>query len=73
MSDTYLRTGRGGAGNFYSQKDVEDAAKGERKVCFSLSFLFMFMMYRLLLPLSIPYFITIYTPPCSERAGGLAV
>ncbi|KAH8166175.1 hypothetical protein CIB48_g2077 [Xylaria polymorpha] len=26
MSNAYMRTGRGGAGNFYSQKDVEDAA-----------------------------------------------
>ncbi|KAI0391503.1 hypothetical protein F5Y17DRAFT_440277 [Xylariaceae sp. FL0594] len=31
MGDAYLRTGRGGAGNFYSQKDVEDAVKGGRK------------------------------------------
>ncbi|RYC60360.1 hypothetical protein CHU98_g5856, partial [Xylaria longipes] len=30
MSDAYLRTGRGGAGNFYSQKDVEDAATKDR-------------------------------------------
>ncbi|KAI0969212.1 hypothetical protein F4678DRAFT_167953 [Xylaria arbuscula] len=30
MGDAYLRTGRGGAGNFYSQKDVEDAAKRDR-------------------------------------------
>ncbi|KAI0202221.1 hypothetical protein F4808DRAFT_83504 [Astrocystis sublimbata] len=27
MSDAYLRTGRGGAGNFYTQKDVADAVK----------------------------------------------
>ncbi|KAI0439604.1 hypothetical protein F4803DRAFT_32618 [Xylaria telfairii] len=26
MSNAYMRTGRGGAGNFYSQKDVDDAA-----------------------------------------------
>ncbi|KAI1369207.1 hypothetical protein F5Y08DRAFT_185061 [Xylaria arbuscula] len=26
-NDAYLRTGRGGAGNFYSRKDVEDIAK----------------------------------------------
>ncbi|TGJ87719.1 hypothetical protein E0Z10_g1035 [Xylaria hypoxylon] len=31
MSDAnYLRTGRGGAGNFYSQKDVEDAATKDK-------------------------------------------
>ncbi|KAI0429701.1 hypothetical protein F5Y09DRAFT_254722 [Xylaria sp. FL1042] len=30
MGDAYLRTGRGGAGNFYSQKDVEDAATKDR-------------------------------------------
>ncbi|KAI0552956.1 hypothetical protein F4679DRAFT_533074 [Xylaria curta] len=30
MSDAYLRTGRGGAGNFYSQKDVEDAVTKDR-------------------------------------------
>ncbi|KAI8634736.1 hypothetical protein F5Y19DRAFT_122934 [Xylariaceae sp. FL1651] len=30
MGDSYLRTGRGGAGNFYSQKDVVDAATRER-------------------------------------------
>ncbi|KAI0528072.1 hypothetical protein F5B22DRAFT_583480 [Xylaria bambusicola] len=28
--DAYLRTGRGGAGNFYSPKDVEDAAKQDK-------------------------------------------
>ncbi|KAI4865881.1 hypothetical protein F4820DRAFT_277723 [Hypoxylon rubiginosum] len=27
MADVYRRTGRGGAGNFYSQKDVEEATK----------------------------------------------
>ncbi|RWA12409.1 hypothetical protein EKO27_g2707 [Xylaria grammica] len=30
MSDAYLRTGRGGAGNFYSQKDVEEAATKDK-------------------------------------------
>ncbi|KAI0542263.1 hypothetical protein GGR58DRAFT_453299 [Xylaria digitata] len=30
MTDAYLRTGRGGAGNFYSQKDVEDAATKDK-------------------------------------------
>ncbi|KAI1742213.1 hypothetical protein F4680DRAFT_446280 [Xylaria scruposa] len=30
MSDAYLRTGRGGAGNFYSQKDVEEAVTKDR-------------------------------------------
>ncbi|KAI1282420.1 hypothetical protein F5Y07DRAFT_238969 [Xylaria sp. FL0933] len=30
MGDAYLRTGRGGAGNFYSQKDVEDAVTKDR-------------------------------------------
>ncbi|KAI1427027.1 hypothetical protein F5Y12DRAFT_712640 [Xylaria sp. FL1777] len=30
MGDAYLRTGRGGAGNFYSQKDVEDTVTKDR-------------------------------------------
>ncbi|KAI0876083.1 hypothetical protein GGS24DRAFT_514607 [Hypoxylon argillaceum] len=30
MGDAYLRTGRGGAGNLYSQKDIEDAAAKDR-------------------------------------------
>ncbi|KAI1116005.1 hypothetical protein F5Y14DRAFT_98012 [Nemania sp. NC0429] len=30
MSDAYLRTGRGGAGNFYSQKAVEDAVNKDK-------------------------------------------
>ncbi|KAI0118783.1 hypothetical protein GGR51DRAFT_132359 [Nemania sp. FL0031] len=31
MSDAYLRTGRGGAGNLYSQKDIEEAVAKDRK------------------------------------------
>ncbi|TRX94511.1 hypothetical protein FHL15_004666 [Xylaria flabelliformis] len=30
MNDAYLRTGRGGAGNFYSHKDVEDAVAKDK-------------------------------------------
>ncbi|KAI0191503.1 hypothetical protein EV127DRAFT_67072 [Xylaria flabelliformis] len=30
MSDAYLRTGRGGAGNFYSHKDVEEAVAKDK-------------------------------------------
>ncbi|KAI1167531.1 hypothetical protein F5B18DRAFT_443347 [Nemania serpens] len=30
MSDPYLRTGRGGAGNLYSHQDVEDAVNKDR-------------------------------------------
>ncbi|KUI65387.1 hypothetical protein VM1G_00746 [Cytospora mali] len=30
MSDVFQRTGRGGAGNYYSQKDVEEAQKAQR-------------------------------------------
>ncbi|KAI1213226.1 uncharacterized protein F4807DRAFT_410201 [Annulohypoxylon truncatum] len=29
MADVYRRSGRGGAGNFYSQKDIEEATKGK--------------------------------------------
>ncbi|OTB08351.1 hypothetical protein M426DRAFT_316975 [Hypoxylon sp. CI-4A] len=29
MGDAYRRSGRGGAGNFYSQKDIEEATKGK--------------------------------------------
>lgn len=30
MSDVFQRTGRGGAGNYYSQKDIEEAEKAQR-------------------------------------------
>ncbi|KAI1458340.1 hypothetical protein F4805DRAFT_145993 [Annulohypoxylon moriforme] len=29
MADVYRRSGRGGAGNFYSQKDIEEVTKGK--------------------------------------------
>ncbi|KAI2470438.1 hypothetical protein F4781DRAFT_421357 [Annulohypoxylon bovei var. microspora] len=29
MTDVYRRSGRGGAGNFYSQKDIEEVTKGK--------------------------------------------
>ena len=32
----YRKVGRGGAGNYYSQKDVEDAAKKAAEVCEAL-------------------------------------
>lgn len=31
MADVYRRSGRGGAGNFYSQKDVEEATRGKHE------------------------------------------
>ncbi|KAI1089649.1 hypothetical protein F5B19DRAFT_360603 [Rostrohypoxylon terebratum] len=31
MADVYRRSGRGGAGNFYSQEDIEEATKGKRE------------------------------------------
>ncbi|KAI1402218.1 hypothetical protein F4819DRAFT_455447 [Hypoxylon fuscum] len=31
MADVYHRSGRGGAGNFYSQKDIEEATKAATK------------------------------------------
>lgn len=32
-SETYRKIGRGGAGNYYSKQDIEDAAKSAAEVC----------------------------------------
>ncbi|KAI9869761.1 MAG: hypothetical protein M1830_005119, partial [Pleopsidium flavum] len=50
-SETYHKTGRGGAGNYYSPRDIEEATKRSAEVAISI-------------PISIFIFITIPTPPC---------
>lgn len=32
MSDAYSRVGRGGAGNFWTQKDIDEAENNQSKV-----------------------------------------
>ena len=38
-SEVYRKVGRGGAGNFYSKQDIEDATKNQNEVSRCLSFL----------------------------------